>query len=171
MKSILSILTLIAALAMAVPTPSMAAKKKPDASATDDKKSDDKDAKKKDTYPLYGEVVAISDTLLTIKGGKDKPDRKFDITKDTKFKNAKEAATIKDVKKGAWVGGLVKKSADGKGNDSVLSVNVGVKQKEDKKDDKKASTDKPAETKPDSTTKPDATKPDTTKKKKKTDAQ
>lgn len=81
---------------------------------------------KKDTYPLYGEVVAVTPKLLTIKGGKDKPDRKFDITADTKIVDGDKAATIADVKVGKKVGGNVKKSDTG--NPTLLKLNVGVSQ-------------------------------------------
>ena len=81
---------------------------------------------KKDTYPLYGEVVAVTPKLLTIKGGKDKPDRKFDITADTKIVDGDKAATIADVKVGKKVGGNVKKSESG--NPTLLKLNVGVSQ-------------------------------------------
>ncbi len=87
------------------------------------------EAAKRDTYPLYGEVVAVTSKLLTIKGGEGKEDRKLAITADTKFSNQDKPATLADVKVGAWVGGLLKK-ADG--NDTVVSLNVGVKQKEAK---------------------------------------
>ncbi len=140
MKTIFTLLSAIAFMGLAMPTTTMAAKKKTDTTTPDTSKTDDKkdDKKKKDTYPLYGEVVSITDSLLTIKGGKDKPDRKFDITKDTKIHNGDKPATVKDVKTGAWVGGLVKKKAEGeKGNDVLESLNTDVKQKEDKKDDKK----------------------------------
>ena len=103
---------------------------------------------KKDTYPLYGEVVSITDSTLTIKGGMDKPDRKYAITKETKFVNKPKGdkegkpAKASDVKEGAWVGGLLKK-AD-KGNDEVLSINVGVTQKEAKEGATKEEEKKPA---------------------------
>jgi hypothetical protein len=82
---------------------------------------------KRDTYPLYGEVVAISSRMLTIKGGEGKEDRKYTITSDTKFVNGAKPATIDDVKPGKMVGGSVKKT-DGDVKDHVLSINVGVKQ-------------------------------------------
>ncbi len=81
---------------------------------------------KKDTYPLYGEVVAVTPKLLTIKGGKGKEDRKFDITADTKIVDGDKAATIADVKVGKKVGGNVKKSDSG--NPTLLKLNVGVSQ-------------------------------------------
>lgn len=86
---------------------------------------------KKDTYPLYGEVVSITASTLTIKGGVDKPDRKYAITADTKIVNGDKDAKASDVKEGAWVGGLLKKAA--KGNDEVVKLNIDVKQKEAKK--------------------------------------
>jgi hypothetical protein len=145
MKTIFTLLSAIAFMGLAVPTTSMAAKKKTDTTTPDTTKTDDKkdDKKKKDTYPLYGEVVSITPALLTIKGGKDKPDRKFDITKDTKIHSGDKPASIKDVKMGAWVGGLVKKAEGGKGNDTLESLNLDVKQKGDKKDEKKDDTTTP----------------------------
>jgi hypothetical protein len=88
-------------------------------------------------YPLYGEVVSIDSTTLVIKGGVDKPDRNYLITQETTYVNhpkdgeAKDAKAS-DVKVGAWVGGRLKKAA--KGNDEVVSINVGVKQKEAKEE-------------------------------------
>jgi hypothetical protein len=128
MKKVITILSIITAAAFLAPVSASAETKKKPAAAEPEKKPE---AKKKDTYPLYGEVVAITDTLLTIKGGKDKEDRKYDINKDTRIHNGDKPATVKDVKVGAWVGGLLKK-ASGKGNDEVESLNIGVKQKEAK---------------------------------------
>ena len=87
---------------------------------------------KRDTYPLYGEVVAVTPKLLTIKGGKGKEDRKFDITADTVIHAGEKSATIADVKVGRKVGGLLKKS-DGKGNDTVVKLNTDVAQETTKK--------------------------------------
>ena len=146
MKTIFSILALTAAFTLAVPAPTFAAaKKKGDASADDSKKSAEGE-KKKDTYPYYGEVSDINGTTLTLK--KKEGERKLEITKDTVYKNGKEAAKAADVKKGAWGGGSAKKDGD---KEVALSINVGVKQKADAKEgDKKAegdkkSTDKKAE--------------------------
>ena len=104
---------------------------------------------KKDTYPLYGEVVSIDSSTLVIKGGADKPDRKYAITKDTAYVNhpkdgESKPAKASDVKVGAWVGGLLKKAA--KGNDEVVSINVAVKQKE-AKDSKEEPAKTPAKKK------------------------
>ena len=91
---------------------------------------------KRDTYPLYGEVVSINSTTLVIKGGVDKPNRNFVIGKETEIVNDEKAAKASDVKPGHWVGGLVKKTE--KGDDEVLKINVGVKQKEEKAAEAKA---------------------------------
>ena len=125
MKTKFLIAGLTAAIALAF-TPAQAAKppaKTPAAPAAE-KPADAKP--KKDTYPLYGEVVAVTPKLLTIKGGKDKPDRKFDITADTKIVDADKDAKIGDIKVGRKVGGLVKKAESG--NPTVLKINVGVSQ-------------------------------------------
>jgi len=132
-KSVVSLLTGVALIGLAMPvaTATNPPPSVPIPSATDTKApaADTKaPAKKRDTYPLYGEVVAVTNTLLTIKGGKDKPERKFDINKDTKIHNDEKPATIADVKVGAWVGGSVKSTATG--NPLLLSLNVGVKQKD-----------------------------------------
>jgi hypothetical protein len=139
MKKLITILSIIAAAAVITPSTAFSAeKKKPAADSKTEEKKDD--SKKKDTYPLYGEVTAVTDSLLTIKGGEGKPDRKFDITKDTKIHNGDKPATVKDIKVGAWVGGLAKK--EDKGNPEALNINVGVKQKSEKKDDSKTETPK-----------------------------
>jgi hypothetical protein len=169
MKSIFTLLSLAAAFALALPTPTMAAsKKKTDDTTSDDSKSD---SKKKDTYPYYGVVEDITPTLLTLKSKSKEGGRKLDITKDTKFKNGKEAASLKDVKKGTDVGGSCKKAEGGKGNEIALSINIDVKQKGDKTDEKPAAkTDSKADS---SKTEPAKTDEKTTTKKtkkKKTDA-
>ena len=82
---------------------------------------------KRDTYPFYGEVVAVSTRMLTIKGGEGKEDRKFTILADTKIHNGAKAATIADIKPGRKVGGSVKKT-EGDVKDQLASINVGVKQ-------------------------------------------
>jgi hypothetical protein len=110
------------------------------------------DAPKRDTYPLYGEVVSITAKTLTIKGGVGKEDRKYAITADTVFKNVnKEAnidkpATAADVKAGNWVGGLLKKTP-GAADDAVMSINIGVKQKDEAEAKKAETGTKKAETK------------------------
>ncbi|WP_265593793.1 hypothetical protein [Verrucomicrobium sp. BvORR034] len=91
----------------------------------------EKEAKpKKDTYPLYGEVVSVNATTLVIKGGVEKPNRTFVLNKDTEIVDGDKAAKVSDVKAGHWVGGLIKKTE--KGDDQLLKLNVGVKQKEAK---------------------------------------
>jgi hypothetical protein len=97
---------------------------------------------KRDTYPLWGEVVAVNAKSLTIKGGEGKEDRKYAISTDTKIHNNGKPATVEDIKVGKKVGGLIKK-ADG--DDQMVSINVGVKQERAEGADKKAEGKKPAE--------------------------
>lgn len=145
MKTQLNKLALIALVSLAFPTFGHAETKKTEAAATT------AEAKpKKATYPLYGVVVSISDKELVIKGGKGKEDHHYTITKDTKFVNHpkggdKKEAKASDVKVGAEVGGLLKKVE--KGEPEVESINVGVKQKDDKKPDAPAETPKKKTTK------------------------
>jgi len=162
MKSIFSILALTAAFAIAVPAPTFAAAKKKGDAADDSSKKSGEGEKKKDTYPYYGEVSDISATTLTLK--KKEGERKLEITKDTVYKNGKEAAKAADVKKGAWVGGSAKKDGD---KEVAVSINVGVKQKGDAKEgDKKAEGDKKTTDKKADDKKATDKKADTTKKKK-----
>jgi hypothetical protein len=94
---------------------------------------------KSNTYPLWGEVVAITSRTLTIKGGQGKEDRKFTIGAETKIHNDGKPATLEDIKVGRKVGGSVQKSADG--NPKMLTINVGAAQeaaKPKKSDAKKA---------------------------------
>ena len=134
MKSTFKILSLVAISALALPSLTNAAPKKAaeEKTAAAEKAAD---KPKKDTYPLYGEVVSLDKTTLVIKGGKETPDRKYAITKDTKFVSHPKGGeskdvTAADVKVGAWVGGLLKKATSG--SDEVVSLNISVKQKEAK---------------------------------------
>lgn len=138
MKTTIILSTFLLALAVSAPTAFSAEKKKP-APAETAKKEEPKTDARKDHYPLYGQLVSITASTLTIKGGEGKADRKFDITKDTVIKKDDKAATAKDAKEGQWVGGYVKKSG-GKGNDELVSLNLSAKQKEAKADDKKPET-------------------------------
>jgi len=131
--------SVVLAFALSVPTAFSADKKKPAETPAEPAKKEDA---KKDHYPLYGQVVSITGSLLTIKGGEGKPDRKFDITKETAIKKDDKAATVKDAKEGQWVGGYVKKSG-GKGNDELVSLNLSAKQKEAKPEEKKPETTTP----------------------------
>ena len=90
-------------------------------------KGEGKAKTKRDTYPFYGEVVAVSARMLTIKGGEGKEDRKFTILADTKIHNDGKPATIADIKTGKMVGGSVKKT-EGDVKDQLASINIGVKQ-------------------------------------------
>ncbi len=131
-KFITTIASLIAVLAVGTV---QAAPKKGEEKAADAKApasapaKEDAAAPKRDTYPLYGMVVSLTAKTLTIKGGEGKENRTYAITKDTVFKNGDKTATAADVKVGAWVGGLLKKTA-GQADDAVVSLNVDVKQKE-----------------------------------------
>ena len=132
MKTTTILSTIVLAFALSVPTAYSAEKKKPaETSAVPAKKEE---AKKTDHIPLYGQVVSMTASLLTVKGGKDKPDRKFDITADTKITKDDKPATAKDAKDGQWVGGSYKK---GEKSNTLLSLNLSAKQKEAKGDEKK----------------------------------
>jgi hypothetical protein len=87
---------------------------------------------KRDTYPLYGKVVAITSRTLTIvrSNAADAKEAKYTINSATEIVNGDKAATAEDVKVGKWVGGLLKK-AEGDGNDVVVKLNIAAKQKED----------------------------------------
>ncbi len=140
MKTKFILASLATAVAVAF-TPAQAAKPKatttPDAT-TPAKPAEKGEKAKKDTYPQTGEVVAVTPKLLTLKGGKGKEDRKFDITADTKIVDGDKPATVADVKVGKKVGCFVKK-AEGSGNPTLLKLNVGISQetKPKKAEDKK----------------------------------
>ncbi len=138
MKKFLNILSIAAAFTLTVPAFAKDAAKKeaPPAVKPEEKKAESK----KDHYPLHGEVVAVTDTLLTIKGGKDKPDHLFDITKETKIHAGDKPATVKDIKVGQTVTGYIHKLE--KGNPELVSLNVAPIEK--KKDEKKEEEKKPA---------------------------
>ncbi len=93
---------------------------------------------KRDTYPLYGKVVAITSRTLTIvrSDSADATEAKYTINSSTEIVNGDKPATTDDVKVGRWVGGLLKK-AEGDGNDVVLKLNIAAKQKEAKADEAK----------------------------------
>lgn len=104
-------------------------------------------AAKKTTYPLYGQVVSVNASTLTIKGGEGKEDRKFSVTANTVLMKGDKPATIEDVKEGQWIGGLIDKAAEG--NDKVLKLNLNVKQKAAKPETKEVvKTESKEEAKP-----------------------
>lgn len=119
MKSI--ILLLVLALAATASSPAAEAEK---GKAATTSKAKTAPKAKSNTYPLYGEVVAVTSKTLTIKGGEGKEDRKFTITAATKIHNAGKPATVEDVKVGKKVGGSVERETD-----KLLSLNVGAAQK------------------------------------------
>lgn len=133
MKKFLNILSIIAAFTLTAPVIAKDAAKKEAAPAA--KPAEKKEeAKKMEHLPLYGEVISITDKLLTIKGGKDKPNREFVIDAETKIIKDEKAATVKDATVGHWVGGSYKK---GEKENTLLSLNLSAKQKEEKKAEEK----------------------------------
>ncbi len=85
---------------------------------------------KRNTYPLYGQVISADASTLTIKGGEGKEPRKFSVSSATVVMKGDQPAAIKDIKEGQWIGGLLEKAAEG--NDKVVKLNLEVKQKEPK---------------------------------------
>lgn len=83
---------------------------------------------KRDHYPLIGEVVSISETLLVLKGAKGKEDRKYEISAGTKIMKDDKPATVKDAAAGQRVTGSVHKTE--KGNGQLVSLNLSPKLKE-----------------------------------------
>ena len=85
---------------------------------------------KRNTYPLYAKVVAITpQTLSVARSGKaDAKVVDFVINENTKYVDGDKAITREAVKIGTWIGGSVKK-AEVAGPDTLMKVNVGVKQK------------------------------------------
>ncbi len=98
--------------------------------------------KKRPTYPLYGDVVAIDAKTLTLKGGEGQPNRVFAMTEETKIVNGEKDAQWTDTKIGQKIGGLVEKAEAG--NDKLLKINLGVKQ--DKAPEKPQPKVEPAKT-------------------------
>jgi len=148
MKTIFTLLSAIALMGLAMPATSMAATKKktdttaPDSTKTDEKKTDDKKKENKG-YPVIGTLVSITSTELVIKGGKDKPDRKYTINKDTNITKDKKPATVSDAKVGQEVTGYALKSGEKAAPGDVLgSLNLSAREKKDDKkaDDKKTDT-------------------------------
>lgn len=92
---------------------------------------------KQDTYPLYAKVVTITSRTLTVvrSDAADAEQTKYTINASTEYVDGEKASTIEAVKVGSWVGGTLKK-AEGDGNDTVVRLNVGVKQKAAKKTSK-----------------------------------
>jgi len=93
------------------------------------KKEAAKKATNGDTLPFYGKVVSITSRTLTIvrSDAADAPEVKFAVNASTEYVNGDKPSSIDAVKPGAWVGGAAKKAAEG--NDVIVKLNVGVKQK------------------------------------------
>lgn len=89
---------------------------------------------KQDTYPLYAKVVAITSRTLTVvrSDSADAEQTKYTINASTEYVDEEKPTTIEAVKVGSWIGGTLKK-AEGDGNDTVVKLNVGVKQRTAKK--------------------------------------
>ena len=89
---------------------------------------------KQDTYPLYAKVVTVTSRTLTVvrSDAADAEQTKYTINASTEYVDGEKVVTIDAVKVGSWVGGTLKK-AEGEGNDTVVKLNVGVKQKTAKK--------------------------------------
>jgi hypothetical protein len=106
---------------------------------------------KQDTYPFYGKVVAITSRTLTIVRSEsaEAQETKFTVNSSTQYVDEDKPVTIEAVKVGAWIGGSVKK-AEGDGNDTVVKLNVGVKQKAAAKKGAAKATKKKGETKTES---------------------
>ena len=93
------------------------------------KKEAAKKAANGDTLPFYGKVISITSRTLTIvrSDAADAPEVKFAVNASTEYVNGDKPSSIDAVKPGAWVGGAAKKAAEG--NDVIVKLNVGVKQK------------------------------------------
>ncbi len=115
--------TLLATLALSLLIPAVI-------SAQEKSKSEPK--AKGATYPLYGKVVSITSRTLTIvrSNNEDAQQSKYTVNSATEYVNGDKPATAADVVPGKWVGGVLKK-AEGDGNDVVVKINVGVKQREE----------------------------------------
>lgn len=92
------------------------------AEATQKKEGGEK--KKRDTYPFNGKLKSIDKVGMTLTlEGKEK-ERVIHITSSTKFTKAGKPATMDDGAAGEPIGGLVKKTADGK--EEAVSVRYGA---------------------------------------------
>jgi hypothetical protein len=113
---------------------SKASKKAPAAAAGEPSSPDQgepSDRPKRDTYPLYGKVTAVTSRSLTVVRS-DNPEAKevtFNLNEDTAFTRHNEPAKRQDVQVGQWIGGVVKKSTDGGAADLLIKVSLDVKQR------------------------------------------
>jgi len=122
-----SLASLLASAAAEAPSPDKNTSPGSPAAASSQVKSTSSDARR-DHYPLRGELVSVSPTLLVLKGGKAKPERRFEITSETKITKDDHPATVSDAKEGQQVTGYVHKND--KGNPRIVSLNLSPKQKE-----------------------------------------
>ncbi len=128
------LLAALCVVSSSITAPAAEPKKKAQAEAPKSAAKKDEPKAKQGTYPLYGKVVAITSRTLTVvrSDAAEAEQSKYAINAGTEYVDGDKPATIDAVKVGSWVGGSVKK-AEGDGNDVVLKINVGVKQKSAKK--------------------------------------
>ena len=74
-------------------------------------------------------MVSITSLTLTMvrRDAAEASEVKFAVKASTEYVNGDKPSSIDAVKPGAWVGGAAKKAAEG--NDVIVKLNVGVKQK------------------------------------------
>ena len=115
--------------------PSGKAAKKPKVEQADqgDSSSNPESAQKpkRDTYPLYGKVTAVTSRSLTVVRSEN-PEAKevsFTLNEETTFTRQSEPAKRQDVQVGQWIGGVVKKSPQEGEPDLLVKVTLDVKQR------------------------------------------
>ena len=86
---------------------------------------------KSDTMPFKGKIASVDKAAKTLTVG----ERTFQITADTKIMKGGKPATLDDAVAGEEVGGVAKKSADGKL--TVQSLRLGPKPEAEAKPEKK----------------------------------
>lgn len=116
-KTILKLATfgLLAAAIAIAPTRAFSEEKVPAAGAEDSAKP------KRDTAPFHGKVASVDKAAMTFMVG----ERTFQVTSETKITKGGKPATLADAAVGDEVGGLSKKTEDGKL--IALSVRFGPK--------------------------------------------
>ncbi|MFM7603834.1 MAG: hypothetical protein ACKO8Z_01390 [Prosthecobacter sp.] len=113
----------------AADAPKKSAPKEAAAKKEGGKKESAKKAANVETIPFYGRVVTVTTRSITLvrSDAADAPEVKFAVNASTEYVNGDKPSSIDAVKSGAWVGGAAKKAAEG--NDVIVKLNVGVKQK------------------------------------------
>lgn len=103
-------------------------------------KAEKKEKAKRDTYPFRGKVKAADKTAMTVTlGGKEK-DRVITVTSETRIVKLGKPAIFEDITVGEDVGGMVKKTPEGKEQAVMVRVGPAPAKKEggEKKKKKKA---------------------------------